>query len=155
MLRRLLPPPTSVIRGRPCGGGELREAAGYAEQPGEFAGLMRVLTGELRLVTVAETDGATPDPDTTAATAGETRYQLAHDFLVRPIRRWLEREQGSTPRGRARLRLKLVTASWRERPGPRQLPSMLEWASILRHIPPREWSADERRLMRRRGPHYS
>ena len=86
--------------------------------------------------------------------AGETRYQLAHDFLVRPIRRWLEREQGSTPRGRARLRLKLVTASWLERPGSRRLPSILEWAGILRHLPPGEWSTDERRLMVAATRHY-
>ena len=120
VLLKLLPPPTSVIRGRPCGGGELRAAAGYAEQPGEFAELMRVLAGDLRLVTVAETDGSTPDqagtdPDAPAASA-ETRYQLAHDFLVRPTRQWLDREQGSTRPGRARLRLERVTASWLERP---------------------------------------
>ena len=153
VLNMLLPPPTSVLRGRPCCGDLVRSEAGYAEQPGEFAGLMRVLTDELRLVTVAETDGSTAGPDP-AVPAGETRYQLAHDFLVRPIRRWLEREQGSTPRGRARLRLKLVTASWRERPGSRRLPSILEWAGILRHLPPGEWSTDERRLMVAATRHY-
>ncbi len=154
VLAMLLPPPTSVIRGRPRGGGELRAAAGYAEQPGEFAELVRVLAGELRLVTVAETDRTTSGSDPGVG-AGETRYQLAHDSLVRPIRRWLERGLGSTPKGRARLRLALVTASWRDRPGSRQLPSLLEWVSILRHIPPREWSTDERRLMHAAGRHYS
>ena len=146
VLAKLLPPPTSAIRGRPCGGSELQAAAGYAQQPGEFAKLVRVLAGELRLVTVAETDGSMAGADP-AVPAGKTRYQLAHDFLVRPIRRWLERELRSTRRGRARLRLELVTASWREQPGSRRLPSLLEWAGILRHIPPREWSTDERRLM--------
>ena len=86
--------------------------------------------------------------------AGETRYQLAHDSLVRPIRQWLERERGSTRKGRAGLRLALVTASWLERPGSRQLPSILEWAGILGHVPSREWSIDQRRLMIATARHY-
>ncbi len=141
--------------GRARGAGELTAEAGYAEHPGEFGELMRVLAGELRLVTVADADGWAPGPDAAVPPAGETRYQLAHDSLVRPVRRWLEREHGSTPRGRARLRMALVTASWRERPGSRRLPSLLEWVSILRHIPPREWSTDERQLMHAAGRHYS
>ena len=128
-------------------------AAGYADQPSEFAELVRVLAGELRLITVAETDGSKPGPHP-AVPPGEARYQLAHDFLVRPIRRWLEGEQGSTRKGRAGLRLKLVTASWLERPGSRQLPSLLEWAGILLHTAPSEWSADERRLMGATARHY-
>jgi serine/threonine protein kinase/formylglycine-generating enzyme required for sulfatase activity len=159
VLNKLLPPPTSMIRGRPCGGGELRAEAGYAEQMGEFTELIRVLAGELRLITVAETDGSTAAPQGhcpgPAVAAGETRYQLAHDFLVRPIRQWLEREKGLTRKGRAGLRLAVVTASWLERPGSRQLPSLLEWASILRHIPPREWSTDQRRLMNATARYYS
>ena len=154
VLAKLLPPPTSVIRGAPRGAGELTAAAGYAEQPGEFEKLVRVLAEELRLVTVAERDARPPGPDP-AVPAGEMRYQLAHDSLVRPIRRWLEREQGSTRRGRARLRLAIVTASWLERRAARQLPSLLEWVSILRHIPPREWSIDERRLMLATTRHYA
>jgi formylglycine-generating enzyme required for sulfatase activity len=153
VLKKLLPPPTSAIRGKPCGSGELRLEAGYAEQPDEFADLVRVLAGELRLVTVAETGGQAPGPER-AVPAGETRYQLAHDSLVRPIRTWLEREQGSTRIGRAQLRLALVTASWLQRPGSRQLPSLLEWVGILRHIPRREWKTDERRLMFATARHY-
>jgi serine/threonine protein kinase/formylglycine-generating enzyme required for sulfatase activity len=154
VLEHLLPPPTSAIRGRPCGASELRAAAGYKEPSSEFDELVRVLAGELRLITAADTDGSTPGPGG-AAPPGEAHYQLAHDFLVRPIRHWLERELGSTPKGRARLRLGLVTASWRQRPGPRQLPSLLEWAGILRHIPSREWSTDERLVMSAAARHYA
>jgi serine/threonine protein kinase/formylglycine-generating enzyme required for sulfatase activity len=153
VLKRLLPPPTSVIRARPCGGGELRRAADGAEQPVDFAELVRVLAGELRLITVADRDGSTRGPEPAVA-GGEPRYQLAHDFLVRPIRQWLERERGSTPKRRARLRLELVTASWVERPGSRQLPSLPEWAGILRHVPARVWSTDERRLMKTTARHH-
>ena len=154
VLDMLLPPPTSVIRGRPRCGDELRSAAGYAEQPGEFAELMRVLADELRLVTVAETDGSTPGPDP-AVPAGETRYQLAHDFLVRPIRRWLEREQGSTRRGTSTAAPEAGhgVVAWS---GPVRGGSPRSWSgpascdtSLLR-----EWSTDERRLMVAATRHY-
>ena len=117
-----------------------------------------MLDRELQLVTAAELDGSTPGPDRRPDPAcgggRQTPYQLAHDYLVRPIRQWLEREQGSTRKGRAGSGSGLITASWLERPGPRQLPSLLEWAGILLHIPPCEWSADERRLMRAANRHY-
>ncbi len=158
VLNKLLPPPTSAIRGRPCSEDELHKAAACVEQPVDFAQFIRVLTGDLRLVTANLSDGltgASPRPGSDPAVgAGETRYQLAHDFLVRPIRQWLERDQGSTRKGRARLRLELITASWLNRPGSRQLPSLLEWAGILRHIPHKERSTDERRLMRATARHY-
>jgi serine/threonine protein kinase/formylglycine-generating enzyme required for sulfatase activity len=160
VLAALLPPPSSVIRGAPRSEGELRKAAGYGDRRGDFAELLRLLDHELRLVTPTdphhqsapeETRGLSGPP---AAATDQTWYQLAHDFLIRPIRVWLDREQGSTRAGRARLRLKLVTASWQERPGPRQLPSLLEWAGMLRYVRPGEWTSDERRLVHATARHY-
>ena len=91
-----------------------------------------------------------------ALAAGPDRiyYQISHDYLVRPIRRWLELDQTTSPDGRARLRLKLITASWNERPGARQLPSLMELGSILWHVPSDEWSAEERRLISAAKRHY-
>ncbi|MFO0961230.1 MAG: serine/threonine protein kinase, partial [Isosphaeraceae bacterium] len=137
ILERLLPSPTSLIRGNPAGRGELMAASGLADRPGEFDHLMRALAQDLRLI--MEADGPGPD---------EPHYRLAHDYLVRPVRQWIERDQDASPAGRARRRLALITASWRERPGPHQLPSLLEWASILRNVPSRGWAPDERALMR-------
>jgi serine/threonine protein kinase/formylglycine-generating enzyme required for sulfatase activity len=158
VLHRLLPPPTSVIRGIPRAFGELRQAAGYADQPGAFLELMRALDGELKLIVATDSDGSTPGSAERAPSSseepGETLYQLAHDYLVRPVRQWVERDQRSTRRGRAQLRLAFITAAWRERPGRRQLPSLLEWGGILSHIRPREWSKDERRLMRATARYY-
>jgi formylglycine-generating enzyme required for sulfatase activity len=164
ILQALLPPPNAVIRGALRSERELRAASGYQDRPGDFDELMRLLDKELRLVTPTDPHGvtperpeatATPTPTATSADPGDERlYQLAHDYLIRPIRQWLEREQHGTRAGRARLRLRLITASWLERPGPRQLPSLLEWAGILRHIRPGEWSPDERRLMRAAARHY-
>ena len=78
----------------------------------------------------------------------ETHYQLAHNYLILPIRQWIDRKQRSTRTGRARRRLQAITAAWLERPGARQLPSVLEYAGILRNTRPGDWSSEERRLMR-------
>ncbi len=158
VLKKLLPPPTSIIRGTPCSAADLRTASGHADQPGEFAELIRVLDCELQQVAATKPDSSTPAArglgPPPQEVAGEISYQLAHDYLVRPIRQWLEREQDSTRKGRTQLRLTWVTASWLERPGPRQLPSLLKWAGILMHIAPSEWSADERRLMHATNCYY-
>ncbi len=87
-------------------------------------------------------------------TRGETYYQLTHDYLVPPIRRWLIRTQRETGRGRAELLLAETTAFWRDRPGPRRLPSLLEWLSILGFARRSVWSADEQKMMRSATRHY-
>jgi serine/threonine protein kinase/formylglycine-generating enzyme required for sulfatase activity len=154
----LLPARRSVIRGTPRSGGDLRSASARADQTSDFDELMRTLERDLKLVVSTDPDVTTTDESghvpRSSKSAGAPSYQLAHDYLVRPIRRWLERKQGSTRKGRARLRLSLITASWLDRPGPRQLPSLLEWAGIVRRTRPSEWSPDERRLMRATARHY-
>src|SRR5262249_45092651 len=123
VLKALLPPPASVIRGRPHPSRFLREAAGYTDRPVDFAELTRVLDPDLRLITSTDLEGiAASEPGPGPA---ETYYQLAHDYLIRPVRQWLERKQRSTRAGRARLRLEAITAAWLERPGRRRLPSPL------------------------------
>ncbi|QEH39283.1 Serine/threonine-protein kinase PknB (plasmid) [Aquisphaera giovannonii] len=142
VLQALLPPPTSVLRGKARAADELRVAAGYSDRPGDFDDLMRMLDSDLRLVTpVDRSPGGVPDARTPA-------YQLAHDFLVVPIRQWIERSRRASRAGRARNRLATITAAWVERPVRQRLPSSLEWAGILAHTRPRDWSADERRMMR-------
>ena len=149
VLKKLLPPPTSVIRGAPRTASELRAAAGLADQPAGFDELVRVLDGELRLISaVGALERPRPVDEDAPIRPDEACYQIAHDYLVRPIRQWLDRDRGSTRKGRARLRLELITASWLEHRRPRQLPSTIELATILWHVPANEWSSDERRLIR-------
>ena len=158
VLKALLPPPASVIRGRPRSSRFLREAAGYTDRPVDFTELIRVLDHDLRLITSTDLEGVAasepgPSPDS-ASSPAETYYRLAHDYLIRPVRQWLERKQRSTRAGRARLRLEAITAAWLERPGRRQLPSPLECLGIFWHTRPGGWSVDERRLMRATARHY-
>ena len=138
-----------MLRGKPRSGRELREAAGYVEQPGDFADLLQVLDHDLRLITAVDDTGVqTGAPELPVDPSPETHYQLAHDYLILPIRQWLDRKQRSTRTGRARRRLQAITTAWLERPGARQLPTVFEYAGILRNTRPGDWSLEETRLMR-------
>ena len=83
---------------------ELLHISGYAGRPGSFDNLLRILDKELRLITPTDPEGvgAGRDPD---SDAGRNFYQLTHDFLVAPLRKWLNQKQRETARGRAELRL--------------------------------------------------
>ena len=137
VLQSLLPAPNSILRGRLRSISELRKASGLVDLPGDFDELIGILDGELRMITPVDRDG----------NDDETYYQLAHEFLITPIRHWIDRKQRSTRAGRARLRLSAITNSWADRPGSQRLASPLEWIGILWHTRPSSWSPDERRLM--------
>ena len=159
VLELLLPAATSLIRGAPRSGRALREAAGYADRPCDFADLLRVLDHDLRLISpvdveVAQSAGRSPDQLGCEDPTGDTHYQLAHDYLIRPIRQWLQRKRQSTSEGRARLRLQSITGVWQDHPGSHRLPSVLEYLGILHYTRPAEWTAEEWRLMHAATSHY-
>jgi serine/threonine protein kinase/formylglycine-generating enzyme required for sulfatase activity len=159
VLQALLPAPTSLLRGKLHSESELRAAAGYTERSSDFYDLIHVLDNELRMVTPADRleQGAGKEKEETAAGSedGEKYYQLTHDFLVGPIRQWLDKKERSTRAGRARLRLSYVTASWLDRPGARRLPSLLEWVSIVLFTRSGTWTADQRKVMRAASRYYT
>jgi formylglycine-generating enzyme required for sulfatase activity len=151
VLAALLPDPSSNLKGRLRPASLLREAAGYADRPDDFAELIDILDTELRMVTLVDPSGVRVEddapPGSVADPRGASYYQLTHDYLVPPIRQWLTRKQTKTRRGRAELQLAATTAYWRDRPVRRRLPSVLEWLRILAFTSRRAWSADERRMM--------
>ena len=57
VLKALLPEPSSDLKGRMRPAPELRQAAGYADRPTDFAELMALLDNELRMVTPASREG--------------------------------------------------------------------------------------------------
>ena len=158
VLELLLPAPASLIRGAPRSGCALREASGYKDRPSDFADLLQVLDHDLRLITAVDMEsppGGNEIPSVGLEDAPRgTHYQLAHDYLIRPIRQWLERKRQSTSEGRARLRLQNITGLWLDRYESHRLPSVLEYAGILHNTRPAEWTGDERRLMRAATRHY-
>jgi hypothetical protein len=127
VLKALLPESGSDLKGHMRSRQELLEASGYASRPKDFDELIRILDGELRLLTPTDPEGQ----DSSLPVEGGARYyQLTHDYLVPSLQDWLSRNQKETRRGRAELLLADRAAVWNARPENRQLPSLLQWLQI-------------------------
>jgi serine/threonine protein kinase len=148
VLKALLPEAGTDIKGHMRSHQELLEVTSYASRPRDFADLLHILDGELRLITPTDPEGkdgaATP-----TAQAGAKYYQLTHDYLVPSLREWLTRKQKETRRGRAELRLAERAAAWTANPQTRHLPAWWEWASIRLFTRPKNWTPPQRKLMRK------
>jgi formylglycine-generating enzyme required for sulfatase activity len=129
VLKALLPETGTALKGHMRSRQELLEVSGYASRPRDFEEILRILDGELRLITPTDPEGkeeASPSP----GKVDEKYYQLTHDYLVHSLRDWLTRKQKETRRGRAELLLADRAAVWNARPENRQLPSLLQWFQI-------------------------
>jgi eukaryotic-like serine/threonine-protein kinase len=167
VLKALLPPASTDIKGQMRSEVELRQASGYADRPRDFEELIHILDRELRLITPTDASGkdeggrmtdepagqqsAVPSSDSSFILPPSSFYQLTHDYLVRSLRDWLTRKQRETRRGRAELRLAERADLWGARPENRHLPSLLEWTGIRALTSEREWNDTQRRMMRRAG----
>ncbi len=149
-LKSLLPEKGSVIRGHMRSRQELLEASGYQHRPERFDALVRILDGELRLITPTQPDGSEfLDENDSPPTSDGAYYQLTHDYLVPALRDWLTRKQRETRSGRAELRLAERADLWNVKQERRQLPSCWEWLNILLFGKRRDWTESQRRMMRR------
>ena len=156
VLQSLLPEQSATIKGRSRTVAELQEAVGLARRPREFEELLRMLDGELRLITPADSseDG---DADATGkSTPGDNAkaYQLTHDYLVPALREWLTRKQQETPRGRAELRLADCGSLWQSKPDDRHLPGWWEYVSIRSRTGKSQWTEPQKQMMRRASRYY-
>lgn len=144
VLTALLPEVGADIKGHMRSHDDLLDASGYRQRPEDFGELVRILDGELRLITPT-------DPATSAAghDSNPRFYQLTHDYLVPSLRVWLTRKQKETRKGRAELTLAERSAVWALTPENRYLPSAFEYARIISLTRPNQWTAAERRMMRR------
>jgi hypothetical protein len=139
------------IRGHLVSQQELLEASAYASHPQDFGDLLRILDGELRLVTPTDVEAPEPNRAMPPGVEPATYYQLTHDYLVPSLRDWLTRKQRETRRGRAELRLAERAAAYGVRHDARQLPGWREWANILFFTRRRHWTSPEREVMRAAG----
>jgi serine/threonine protein kinase len=156
VLRALLPDSGGDIKGCMRPQADLLAASGYAGRLSDFAHLLRILDGDLRLITPTDPEGkeaaqesATPTP------AGWHYYQLTHDYLVPFLRDWLTRKQKETRRGRAELLLADQAAVWGARRGNRHLPSLLQWLRIRLLTRKKNWTEPQRQMMRKAKYYYA
>ena len=147
VLEKLLPETGTDIKGQMRSEAELEDASGTTGRHRDFAEVLHILDGELRLIT--PTDPAHTGDDQSAVSPGARYYQLTHDYLVHSLRDWLTRKQRETRRGRAELRLAERSALWNAKPENRHLPSPLEWATIPLLTKKKDWTDLESRMMKR------
>jgi serine/threonine protein kinase/formylglycine-generating enzyme required for sulfatase activity len=147
VLMALLPSVGSDIKGHMRSYGELHEASEIESYSG-FDELLRMLDGELRLITPTDPDGARSQ----SASDHELKYyQLTHDFLVPSLREWLTLKQRESRSGRATLKLIELTALWTPHPESRNLPSLAEYASILWHVPRQTQTEGQKSMLKAAG----
>ncbi|MEL7498360.1 MAG: SUMF1/EgtB/PvdO family nonheme iron enzyme [Planctomycetota bacterium] len=154
VLKSLLPESTSAIKGPMRTNSELQSVAGYQTRTREFENLVHILDHETRLITPADPlNESSQSFDSTgdSATASESGYQLAHDFLVPNVRQWLTRKQKETRRGRAELLLADIASSWKQNPNPRNLPTFSEYLGLRWFTDATVYSESERQMMRQAG----
>jgi serine/threonine protein kinase/formylglycine-generating enzyme required for sulfatase activity len=165
VLKALLPPSGTDLKGQMQSEAELRAASGYVDRPRDFEDLIHMLDLELRLITPTDPGGGVPDEspssqpptdpegrgeDPTPSEKTEERYyQLTHDYLVPSLRAWLTRKQKETRRGRAELLLADRASVWNARPEKRQLPSLWQWLEIRWLTRKENWTPPQRKMMRK------
>lgn len=145
VLKALLPEAGSHLKGHMRSFAELQHASGYADRPGHFADLLRVLDHELRLITPTDPEGK--EETCVPVQADAKYYQLTHDFLVPALREWLTRKQTETKEGRAELLLEDSVDFWYARQEDRLLPSLHQWIDILSFTQETKWTDRQRRMM--------
>jgi serine/threonine protein kinase len=148
VLKALLPAIGTDIMGHMRSYDELLNASGYLQHSEQFDTLLRILDGELRLITPTD-PGKTGDDITAGRVPAGKYYQLTHDYLVPALREWLTRKQKGTFRGRAEIVLEDRTAIWTSRPDKRHLATTVELLQIGIFTRWDRWTATQCRMLRR------
>ncbi len=146
VLQALLPSTGTDIKGHMRSQAELQELSGYKDRPSDFNDLLRILDGELRLITPTDPEG---NDSQSKSDLARQYFQLTHDYLVPALREWLTRKQRETKRGRAELKLAERASAWNAKREDKQLPTAMEWLSIGRFSERNRWTAPQRELMNR------
>jgi serine/threonine protein kinase/formylglycine-generating enzyme required for sulfatase activity len=156
VLKVLLPDVGTDIKGNMRSEQELLVASGYTAEPKSFDTLLRILDGELRLITPTDPEGAeSAGASDTKADARQKYYQLTHDYLVPSLRDWLTRKQKETRPGRAELLLADRAAVWTARQENRQLPSLQQWLQIQWLTTKKTWTPAQRKMMSKANRYHT
>jgi serine/threonine protein kinase/formylglycine-generating enzyme required for sulfatase activity len=149
VLKALLPQQGTDIKGHMRSRQELLESSGYGDRQKDFDDLIRILDGEVRLITPTDLEAIDSDSPSTSVQTGYQYYQLTHDYLVPSLREWLTRKQTETRRGRTELRLDDRAALWKVKRENRHLPSLWEFLNIVLLTGKRNWTEPQQKMMRK------
>jgi eukaryotic-like serine/threonine-protein kinase len=154
VLKALLPEAGVDIKGQMHSYSALLAASGYASKPNDFESLIRVLDSELRLITPSVIEAMEGISELSKPSSARY-YQLAHDYLVSPVREWLYRKQKETYQGRAELLIADRAALWNAYTEQRQLPSLIQWFQIQLWTQRRFWTQTQQQMMRAATRHHA
>lgn len=146
-LGALLPEDGPTTGGKMCSEADLRKAADVRH----FETLRGILDDELHLITPAERE--VPAESSQAPVPGKS-YQLTHDYLVPSLRKWLNRQEGATMAGRARLLLRERASHWISKPDNRKLPTLWEYLRIRALTDSNRWSDAQKTVMQRAARYH-
>lgn len=148
VLKDLLPASGTDIKGYMRSYSELLNASNYVSRPNDFDDLIRILDGDIRLITPTDPEGKSSDNEPMPQTApGQKYFQLTHDYMVHSLREWLTRKQKETRRGRAELRLFDLSVTWNSNSDNRFLPSWWENLDIRCFTDKKKWTDPQRKMM--------
>ncbi|MEZ6063331.1 MAG: SUMF1/EgtB/PvdO family nonheme iron enzyme [Planctomycetaceae bacterium] len=151
ILKALLPEIGTDIKGHMKSQHELLLASGYESRRKDFSTLIRMLDGELRLITPTDAASSVSESGTNSSAQ---YYQLTHDFLVSALRDWLNRKQRETSTGRAELRLAALAGIWDTSRERRHLPNSIEFLRIAALTDPRHRTPAESQMMSAAKKHH-
>ena len=83
VLTAMLPESGTDIKGNMRSHAQLLQASGYDSHRKEFEDLIRILDGEIRLITPTDPEGS--EDSHPELEVGQRYYQLTHDYLVPSI----------------------------------------------------------------------
>ncbi len=145
VLQQLLPESASDIKGTHKSLAELAHATGHADDRAGLQDTLDLLDREMRIITPTESD----DEE-----GAELHYQLAHDYLVRPIRTWLSQKERETWQGRAKIRLKELADQWQVKHDNRFLPSPFGYIPMLFGVDRKACTENQRAFLRQASKFY-
>jgi serine/threonine protein kinase/formylglycine-generating enzyme required for sulfatase activity len=154
LLGNLLPEVGSDIKGHMRSYKSLLLESIYRDRTAEFDDLLKILDGQLRLITPTDPGGDTSDYSSQNTSLATRYYQLTHDYLVPSLRDWLTRKQRETKKGLAELKLAERAAAWSVNRESKQLPTLTEWFQIRRLTEPSKWKPNERSVMQQATSHH-
>ena len=158
LLRQLLPDPGTRIKGAIQSESRLREAVGYTDE-NAFRELIRILDAELHLITPTARNElesyATKGTQPSLILNDESGYQLTHDFLISPLRKWLDMRRMTSRLGKTQARMEEYSELYRVRPASQSLPTLVEYLRMRWWLRKRDLNQSQRRMLRAAGQHHA
>lgn len=157
VLNTLLPDSNSLIRGASPTYSELRTQSGFDDDPRSFSELIGILDHELRLISVTrdvvQTGSTSLESTDSGSISDDSRYLLAHEYLIPSVREWLNRRRRDSVRGRTILLYEDCLADWKVRGSAGSLPGFVDWCRFHLMLQPPKM-VDEGQVMMRAADRY-